>query len=123
MRLAPTRAVIAAALEGEPDTALLERNLRLSARSQRGDRFLIAGRVTGSVAGLLLAGGITMLVVHRVTVRDDRRLLVGGAVLTAVGGAANIVGSGLSFHGVREIEAARRGELRGEAPARERRRR
>lgn len=60
---------------------------------------------------MLLAGGIAMLVVHHVTVRDDRSLLVGGAVLTGVGAAANIVGSGLSFHGMREIEAARRGEL------------
>lgn len=94
------------------DPALVARNRQLTARAQRGDRFLIAGRVVGSVAGLVMGGGIAMLVVHYVTDREGRELLVAGAVLTGVGGAFHAGSGGLVLHGKREVEAARRGQLR-----------
>ena len=113
-RYTPTRAVVAAA-QVDPD--LVERNAALSRRSQRGDRFMIGGRITAIAGGLSLATGITMLILDRVADPDGEGLLVGGAVLTGFGVAASLTGGGLALYGKREIDAARRGELRADQGA------
>ncbi len=114
-RYTPTRAVVAAALV-DPDPDLVERNAALSRRSQRGDRFMIGGRITAAAGGLFLATGITMLVLDAVSDPDGKGLLVGGAVLTGFGVGLSITGGGLALYGKRESDAARRGELSLDPP-------
>lgn len=104
-----------------PDAALLQRNRQLSQQMQRGERWLIGGRLGAPLSLLPLAIGVGMLGAHsarRASYRDGFEERPPGNGLLVAGGAITVLGlAGLgtsiyaAIHGFQLMNRARNGQL------------